>query len=93
MNFTKNHGECVELGKIVADFISYKSEIIYNFFWHWVNKISEWTLVTSFVVNIANMVFGFINFKKKWWYYVILLISILLSVILIDCWWMLYTAE
>mgnify|MGYP004545002703 CR=1 FL=1 len=36
-----------------------KSEIIYNFFWHWVNKISEWTLVTSFVVNIANMVFGF----------------------------------
>ena len=70
-----------------------KSEIIYNFFWHWVIKISEWTLVTSFVVNIANMVFGFINFKKKWWYYVILLISILLSVILIDCWWMLYTAE
>lgn len=57
------------------------------------DKVPQNTILVSVILNIGNMVFGFINFKKKWWYYVILLISILLSVILIDCWWMLYTAE
>ncbi len=70
-----------------------KNEIIYNFFWHWVHRIPEWTLVISFVTNFANMVFGFINFKKKWWYYIILAFSVLSTLMLIDCWWILYTEE
>ena len=57
------------------------------------HKIPEWTMPIAVIVNGINMFFGFKQFKKKWWYYVILLISILMSLMLIDCWWMLYTAE
>lgn len=57
------------------------------------HKIPEWTMPISFIVNGINMFLGFKDYKKKWWYYIILLISILISVMLIDCWWILYTAE
>ena len=57
------------------------------------HKIPEWTMPIAVIVNGINMFFGFKQFKKKWWYYVILLISILMSLMLIDCWWMLSTAE
>jgi len=50
-------------------------------------------ILVAVLVNFVNMVIGLINFKKKWWYYVILLISILLSLVLVDCWWILYTEE
>ena len=34
------------------------------------------------ILNTANMIFGFINYKKKWWYY--LNDSILFSILLHD---------
>ena len=45
------------------------------------NNIPDQFIIIEQIINI------------RWWYYVILLISILISVMLIDCWWMLYTAE
>ena len=57
------------------------------------NNIPDQFIIIEQIINIINMIWGFIYFKKRWWYYVILLISILISVMLIDCWWMLYTAE
>ena len=54
-------------------------------------KIPEWTMPVAVIVNGINMFFGFKDYKKKWWYYIILLISILISVMLIDCWHILYT--
>ena len=62
-----------------------KNEIIYNFFWYWVHKIPEWTMLTAIIINGANMIFGFINYKKKWWYYLILVITIIMSIMLWDC--------
>ena len=56
-------------------------------------KASMSKILVAVLVNFVNMVIGLINFKKKWWYYVILLISILLSLVLVDCWWILYTEE
>ena len=55
------------------------------------HKIPEWTMPVAVIVNGINMFFGFREYKKKWWYYIILLISILISVMLIDCWHILYT--
>jgi len=36
------------------------------------------------ILNTANMIFGFINYKKKWWYYLILMIGILFLILLHD---------
>ena len=57
------------------------------------NNIPDQLLIIEIIINIINMIFGFIYFKNRWWYYVILLICILISVMLIDCWWLLHTAE
>ena len=46
--------------------------------------IPYWTIIPTIVLNGANMVFGFVNFKKKWWYYLLLAISIFLSFVLFD---------
>ena len=56
-------------------------------------KASMSKMSIAMVVNFANMVFGFFNFKKKWWYYIILVFSVLITLMLVDCWWILYTEE
>lgn len=68
-------------------------ELLFKFHKALRHKIPEWTMPILFIVNGINMFFGFKDYKKKWWYYIILLISILISVMIIDCWWILYTAE
>jgi hypothetical protein len=70
-----------------------KNKIIRPFAKYIDHKIPEWTMPTAVMINGVNMYFGGKQFKKKWWYYVILVISILMSLILMDCWWILDTAE
>ncbi len=48
-------------------------------------KIPEYTMPIAIIINGANMIFGFINYKKKWWYYLILVITIIMSIMLWDC--------
>jgi hypothetical protein len=48
-------------------------------------KIPEFTMLTAIIINGANMIFGFINYKKKWWYYLILVITVIMSIMLWDC--------
>ena len=74
-----------------ADSFLFNTKFIKEFSNYFVFKIPEWTMLIAVIVNVINMFFGFKNYKKKWWYYVLLLISILLSVMLIDCWWILYS--
>ena len=81
------------LSRITYDSIIQTNSVIKKYYYFMLNKIPEWTMPIAVIVNGINMFFGFEQFKKKWWYYVILLISILMSLMLIDCWWMLSTAE
>ena len=46
-------------------------------------RIDYRTIMSVVILNAANMIFGFINYKK-WWYYLILMISILFSILLHD---------
>lgn len=48
-------------------------------------SIPEWTMLFAVLGAIADMVFGFINYKKKWWYYLILVLTISMCVFLLDC--------
>ena len=41
-------------------------------------------IMSVVILNTANMIFGFINYKKKWWYYLILMIGILFLILLHD---------
>lgn len=49
------------------------------------HRIPDWSMPVAIVINLLNMIFGFINYKKKWWYYIILLISVFVTTMLIDC--------
>ena len=61
-----------------------KSKILSPIYNEIIYKIPDWTIIPTIVLNGANMVFGFVNFKKKWWFYLLLAISILLSYGLYD---------
>ncbi len=74
-----------------ADYLLFNTNFIKDFSNYIVFKIPELTMPIAVVANSINMFFGFREYKKKWWYYIILLISILISVMLIDCWHILYT--
>lgn len=50
-------------------------------------------ILLAIILNIINMIFGFVNYKTKWWYYVILVITIVMSIILWDCFYILIHAE
>ena len=67
------------------------NDILNSFYNAIVFKIPEYTMLIAIIINGANMIFGFINYKKKWWYYLILVISIIMSIMLWDCWYILYT--
>ena len=47
-------------------------------------KIPDFTLIPAFLINVGNMVLGFVRYKKKWWYYLLLAVSVLCSVLLLD---------
>ena len=81
------------LANKIYDSIICKNSIIEKYFYFMLHKIPEWTMLVSVMINSGNMYFGFREYKKKWWYYVILSISILMSLLLLDCWWILDTAE
>ena len=49
------------------------------------HKIPDWSMLIAIMINVFNMLLGFINHMKKWWYYLLLLISVLVTVVLIDC--------
>ena len=68
----------------ISDFFR-SSELLYNYYCHLRNKTSINMIIIALVVNMANMIFGFINYKKKWWYYLILVITIIMSIMLWDC--------
>lgn len=57
------------------------------------DKVPQNTILVSVILNIGNMIFGFIHFKKKWWYYLLLFISIVISIILKDCYVLLSNLE
>ena len=58
---------------------------VLNYLYHLVlYKIPAWTIYPVIILNAANMIFGFIHYKKKWWYYLVLALSILCSVLLLD---------
>ena len=67
------------------------NDILHSFYNALVFKIPECIMLIAIIINGANMIFGFINYKKKWWYYLILAISIIMSIMLWDCWYILYT--
>ncbi|MBR4022501.1 MAG: hypothetical protein IKI94_07910 [Ruminococcus sp.] len=46
-------------------------------------------ILLAIILNIINMIFGFVNYKTKWWYYVILIITVIMSIMLWDCFYIL----
>ena len=68
---------------LLREFIR-QNKILEALFSFLIYKIPDWTIIPTIVLNGANMVFGFVNFKKKWWYYLLLAISIFLSFVLFD---------
>lgn len=61
------------------------NDILHSFYNALVFKIPEYTMPIAIIINGANMIFGFVNYKKKWWYYLILVITIIMSIMLWDC--------
>ena len=74
-----------------VDCFLFSTKFIKDFSNYIVFKIPEWTMPVAVIINGINMFFGFKDYKKKWWYCIILLISIFISIMLIDCWYILYT--
>lgn len=67
----------------------YRNRYVIGFTDKFANNIPSQAMLLQVIINFANMIFGFSQYKKKWWYYLILLISIIISVCLIDCYYIL----
>ena len=64
--------------------VFFKNSVIRNFYLKLRYKIPDFTPLPAFLINVGNIVWGFVRYKKKWWYYLILVLSILCSVLLLD---------
>ena len=47
--------------------------------------ILVWTMPIAIISNGTNMLYGFKKYKNKWWYYLILVLTIVMSLIILDC--------
>jgi len=84
MKIVGNHDSMYYIWCKIDEFIL-NNDILNSFFITMRNKFPEWTMLIAIIINGANMIFGFINYKKKWWYYLILVIIIIMSIMLWDC--------
>ena len=90
MKIVGNHDSMYYIWCKIDEFIL-NNDVLNLFFITMRNKFPEYTMLIAIIINGINMIFGFINYKKKWWYYLILVISIIMSIMLWDCWYILYT--
>ena len=84
MKIVGNHDSMYYIWCKIDEFIL-NNDILNLFFITMRNKFPEWTMLIAIIINGANMIFGFINYKKKWWYYLILIITVIMSIMLWDC--------